>query len=125
MPDVVIAIGSNIRPEHHVPRAIKELKEMAPGLRQAPVYETPPIGRPEQATYWNTAVRFDTGLSSRGLKSVLGRIESRLGRRRTADRYAARTIDLDEIWRDGRIMDEAVHTRDFLQALLHDLGVRP
>ncbi|MGB1587053.1 MAG: 2-amino-4-hydroxy-6-hydroxymethyldihydropteridine diphosphokinase [Thermoplasmatota archaeon] len=121
--DVVIAIGSNIHPEQHVPRAVRLLEGILEAPRAANVYKTPAIDRPEQPGYWNTAVRGRTILGPRTLKAALRRIEADLGRVRTWDRYAPRTIDLDEIWRDGRVTDQDVEKREFLQQCLHDLDV--
>lgn len=121
--DVVIAIGSNIQPEHHVPRAVRLLQEFLEAPRAAHAYKTPAIDRPDQPDYWNTAVRGRTILGPRTLKAALRRIETDLGRVRTWDRYAARTIDLDEIWRDGHVTDQDVEEREFLQQSLRDLDV--
>jgi len=118
---VVIALGSNIAPEHNLPRAMRSLKDMAGRpLRVSQVYETPPIGSPGAPWFLNAAVLLETsralpGLrwflnaavlleTSRalpGLRMVLRRIEAQLGRIRTQDPNAPRTIDLDPVlWRE-------------------------
>lgn len=126
MPEpVVVALGSNIEPQHHIPRALALLEARFGVLRRAPVYETEPVTRPGQDRYWNTAVLLTTGLRPAALRRRLRRMERTLGRRRTADRHAARTIDLDVIWRAGRVTDDDVAQRPFLQWLLADLAVGP
>lgn len=59
-------------------------------------YETPPVGKTDQANYLNAAALIDTELGPAELKAqVLGEIEQELGRVRTPDKNAPRTIDLD------------------------------
>lgn len=71
------------------------------------VYQTEPIGRPEQAAYYNCVVQLETPLAPRPLRDVLREIESQLHRRRSADKYASRTIDLDLIVYDDVAQDDA------------------
>lgn len=123
--EVVVALGSNIDPGTNIPLALQRLADAVDVVRQAPVYETDPIGRPDQPRYWNTAVRARTPLGLAALREALRGIEHDLGRRRTDDRYAARTIDLDVVWCNGRVTDPDVEGRDFLRTLLRDLAVAP
>jgi 2-amino-4-hydroxy-6-hydroxymethyldihydropteridine diphosphokinase len=58
------------------------------------VYETEPVGGPEQGPYLNMAVRAATLLSPRRLLAVAKDIEQALGRRRE-QRWGPRTIDID------------------------------
>lgn len=63
----------------------------------------------------NTAAWISTPLSAEELKTqVISVIENRLGRVRTADKYAPRTIDLDIILFDEQVIDDNLWTRDFL-----------
>jgi len=90
---VVIALGSNIAPEHNLPRAMRSLKDMAGRpLRVSQVYETPPIGSPGAPWFLNAAVLLETSRALPGLRMVLRRIEAQLGRIRTQDPNAPRTI---------------------------------
>lgn len=101
MPWVVIALGSNIAPEAHFPRAMWALREEV-GLprRLSQVYETPPVGSPGAPWFLNAAVLVETEKPLPGLRTILRRIEARLGRVRTQDPNAPRTIDLDPVlWR--------------------------
>lgn len=61
----------------------------------SPIYETAPVGRPDQPPYYNAAVLIETDLPPGELRDALRRIEQALGRVRTTDRFAPRTIDLD------------------------------
>lgn len=58
------------------------------------VYQTAPVGGPEQEEYLNVAVRVATRRSPARLLRLCQVIEAALGRERSA-RWGARTIDLD------------------------------
>ena len=59
-------------------------------------YRTLPLERPEQPQYLNGVCQIRTELSPRKLKfDCLRSVETALGRVRTEDTFAARTIDLD------------------------------
>jgi len=98
MPQVLISLGSNINREVNLPLAVLWLSRQ-PGLELSavsPVYESAAVGgSSEQAPYFNAAVLAQTEMSPAALKRALLEIEARLGRVRQADKYAARTIDLD------------------------------
>jgi 2-amino-4-hydroxy-6-hydroxymethyldihydropteridine diphosphokinase len=93
---VFVALGSNIEPERHLPRAVKLLAERTDLVAVSPVYETAPVGKEDQANFLNAAVVLRTRHSAAALKrEVLSEIEQTLGRVRTEDKNAPRTIDLD------------------------------
>ncbi len=97
----VILLGSNIAPEHHLPQAMRGLKEqVGRPLRVSRVYETPPVGAPGTPWFLNAAVLLASDKSLPAMRMALRRLESRLGRVRTRDPNAPRTIDLDPVlWR--------------------------
>ncbi len=94
---VVISLGSNIDKELKLPAAVRLLAEAANVVAVSSVYETPAVGTQDrQSSYFNAAVLLETELSATALKDgLLSDIERRLARRRTADKFAPRTIDLD------------------------------
>ena len=93
---VLIALGSNIEPVKNLPRAILLLNRECPVEAVSPVYAAEPVGSPEAPMFLNAATRIRTSLSPRDLKyGVLRPLEEELGRKRSADRYAPRPIDLD------------------------------
>lgn len=96
MPRACIALGSNIQAEHYLPEAVRRLAARCRVLAVSPVYETAPVGKTDQPNFLNAAVLIETDLSAEALKTqVLQVIERDLGRVRTADKNAPRTIDLD------------------------------
>jgi 2-amino-4-hydroxy-6-hydroxymethyldihydropteridine diphosphokinase len=95
---VLIAIGSNIERERNVPQAIVALGQQPAIELQAvsPIYESRPVGAATaQPPYYNAAALIETRLAAATLKEILLAIEESQGRMRTADKFAARPIDLD------------------------------
>jgi len=93
-----ISIGSNVDAERNLPEAVRRLAGLCRLLSVSPVYETQPVGTPsaDQSNFLNAAALVETELTAAQLKSqVLQPIEQELGRVRTANRNAPRTIDLD------------------------------
>ncbi len=64
------------------------------------LYETAPVGGPEQADYLNQVVEIRTTLTPTELLRSTQGIETELGRERL-ERWGPRTIDLDILWYDG------------------------
>ncbi len=93
---VVISLGSNIDKERMLPEAVRLLGESAQLVDASHVYESAAVGTEAQPSYFNAAVTLLTGRTAAELKdTLLAGIEQQLGRRRTADKFAPRTIDLD------------------------------
>ncbi len=125
-----IAIGSNIDPAHHVREAILRLASVENVIAISMVYRTPAEGRPEQPPYYNCVAAVETSKSPMDLKSyILRPIEQDLGRTRSADKFAARTIDLDLIWYDRVVVtgpnltlpDPQILKRPFLAVPLSEI----
>jgi 2-amino-4-hydroxy-6-hydroxymethyldihydropteridine diphosphokinase len=96
--NVIVGLGSNLQPERHLPMAVDELAGRVDLLAVSSAWATHPVGPPGQPSFVNAAVLFRTGLPPARLKhEVLRDLERRLGRLRTADRFAPRPIDLDVV----------------------------
>lgn len=94
---VVLALGGNLGDRARTLRSAVRALRSVPGLdevRASPVYETPPVGGPEQPPYLNAVVSARSRLSPRALLREAQRIEAEHGRRRTV-RWGARTLDVD------------------------------
>ena len=106
MPRAFIGIGSNIEPDKNIRAALGTLASRADVTAVSTVYVTEPVGRPGQPRFYNCTAEVSTGLWPRELKyGLLRQIEAELGRRRTLDKYAPRTIDLDLILYEGVVLD--------------------
>lgn len=67
------------------------------------VYETEPVGGPEQGPYLNLAVRVATRRSPSSLLALANRVEAALGRVR-AERWGPRTVDVDLLLYGERVV---------------------
>jgi 2-amino-4-hydroxy-6-hydroxymethyldihydropteridine diphosphokinase len=94
----------------------------------SPVYETAPVGGPEQPEYLNAVVAVRTALPARALLDIAHSLEAAADRVRTI-RWGPRTLDVDLLLvRDEVIVEpdlEVPHPRmkerGFVMAPLHDL----
>lgn len=96
---VVIALGSNLgRRMENLQGAVDSLFD-APGLAfvaVSPVYETDPVGGPEQGPYLNAVVVAESMLDPRTLLDRAQSVENAFGRERR-ERWGPRTLDVDLI----------------------------
>jgi 2-amino-4-hydroxy-6-hydroxymethyldihydropteridine diphosphokinase len=136
-----VGVGSNVDPERNILLALELLRRRATVSAVSTFFRTPPAGTPpagtppvgggEQPPYLNGVWRITlrVGDSPQGLKRALREIEDRLGRRRSADRYAPRTIDLDLVLYDELVLKEEglelpdpdIYRRPFLSFPLAEL----
>ena len=126
-----IAVGSNIGPEKNVPAAIDLLREKVEVVAVSRFYRTKALHRPEQADYRNGVVAVRTSMTPRELRDeVLRPIEEVLDRKRSEDKYAARTVDLDlilygeEVVRETglNLPDDDLRERPFIAVPLLELA---
>jgi 2-amino-4-hydroxy-6-hydroxymethyldihydropteridine diphosphokinase len=90
---MIVAFGSNIEPERHIPAALADLARHVRIEAVSRIYETPPVGT-DGPWFVNGAVRV-SGISRAALGPLLKRIEAAHGRMRGPDPNAPRTLDLD------------------------------
>jgi dihydroneopterin aldolase/2-amino-4-hydroxy-6-hydroxymethyldihydropteridine diphosphokinase len=99
-------------------------------LKSSRVYLTEPLLRRHQPAYWNLVIEIETNIEPGKLKSeVLKATEEKLGRKRTEDKYAPRTIDIDLILygqqclstRNLTIPDPEIRKRPFLAVPLYEI----
>lgn len=90
-----IALGSNLGDRlSHLRFAIERLGGLGTVAAVSSVYETAPVGGPEQGPYLNAVVVVDTPLSPAELLAATQAIEADAGRVRV-ERWGPRTLDLD------------------------------
>lgn len=95
MTRVAIALGSNLGDRLATLRsAVAALGGLGEVADLSSLYETAPVGGPEQGPYLNAVAILDTRLPPLDLLSALQRIEAQHGRVRST-RWGARTLDLD------------------------------
>jgi 2-amino-4-hydroxy-6-hydroxymethyldihydropteridine diphosphokinase len=92
-----IALGSNLGDRlAHMRAGVAGLKRLGSVEKISSLYETAPVGGPEQEDYLNAVVILDTGLTPGDLFVGLIRIEVEDGRVRV-EPWGPRTLDLDLI----------------------------
>jgi 2-amino-4-hydroxy-6-hydroxymethyldihydropteridine diphosphokinase len=114
MGDVIILLGSNIEPAINIRRGAYFIASKLPLWQVSSVWLTPVIG-PKGPDFYNAAVSCSTELDAETLKySILRPIEKQMGRIRTADKYAPRTIDLDAILLNGIVLEPRLWDTAFI-----------
>ena len=92
---VAVGLGSNLGDRRqHLTDAAHALGELGSDMRVSALYETAPIGGPEQGQYLNAVVVFNTELPAAEILAACLRIEADHGRERR-ERWGPRTLDLD------------------------------
>lgn len=116
-----LSIGSNISPVDNFRRALHLLNAYGRLEKLSHAWENPPVGS-VGPYFLNAAVAYSTDFAADTLKQkILRPIETILGRVRTSDRYAPRTIDLDIILVDGVLVDPHLWDYHFLAVPMADL----
>jgi len=101
-----LLLGSNIRPERNLPRAVASIAKQETLLAVSSVWQSPPSDGSDQPDYLNAAILIRTAKSPAEIYTdVIAPIEQSLGRVRTADKFASRTVDIDLAMYDDSVED--------------------
>ena len=93
----VVALGANLEePRKAIELAIELLKQATDVTAISSLYETKPVGGPEQDNYINAVCVIDSDLPALDLLALLNGIEKSMGRVRI-EKWGPRIIDLDLI----------------------------
>jgi 2-amino-4-hydroxy-6-hydroxymethyldihydropteridine diphosphokinase len=105
-----VALGSNLGDRlDHLRRAVEEMGALGEVEAISGLYETEPVGGPDQGPYLNAVVLLETDLPPARLLASLQGIERTHDRVRTA-RWGPRTLDLDIV----AIDDESIDTPELV-----------
>ncbi len=121
MNSAIISAGSNIRPEHYIQNARILLSEHHHIVAESRFVRTEPIGFKEQDPFLNGVFKIETNMTKQSLNKWLKRTEDALDRKRNENKYGPRTIDLDIVVWNNRIVDEDVLRYDFLQKAIREI----
>ena len=119
--ECIIGMGSNINAESNFASALFFLKEEQELIGVSATIRTAPVGIKEQPDFLNAAAKVKTGMGLDEFRSYLKGIEDRLKRDRTAPKFGPRTIDLDIIVWEGKIIDKDYFERDFLKTVVDEI----
>ncbi len=116
----VIGLGSNIDPQKNIVQAKELIHKNFPIIKASQFVETTPIGYPDQANFLNGAVLVETVLEQTSFQSTLKKIEHALGRK-SSSKFGPRSIDLDLLVWNGKIIDLDFYERDFIKQSVLEL----
>ncbi len=94
MTHAYIGIGSNIERETYIQQAVAQLQQLGSALRLSTVYESDAVGFKSEAFY-NLVAEVKTTMNLKEFSLALREIEFHCGRDSQAQKFEARTIDLD------------------------------
>jgi GTP cyclohydrolase-4 len=129
---VYLSLGSNLGDRQaNILQALQYVRTRATISGISSFYESEPVGFQNQPFFLNIACEIETELSPRALLEFLKWIEKRLGRR-ASFRNAPRPIDLDILFYDEQVLQEAdltiphprLHERRFVLAPLAEIAPR-
>lgn len=121
MNNALISLGSNIEPEKNLFHAVSMLRNKFDGLKLSSVIETASEGS-SGPNFLNAVAGFQTILTEEQLKNeVLRKIESILGRIRTQDKYAPRSIDMDIVIYNDNVVDANIWNQIYIAYPLSEL----
>ncbi len=121
-----LGLGSNLGDRlAYLRNAVADMPDL---VAVSPLYESAPVGGPEQGAYLNIVVQLDTRLLPHELLEVCQGLERAAGRERIV-RWGPRTLDVDVLWMDGVRVDThdltiphpRMHERNFVMDPLLDL----
>ncbi len=127
---VYLALGTNLgQREENLRLALAALQEKTTLRAQSSIYETPPWGYTDQPAFLNMVVAAETDLPPLALLDWLKDLEKTLGRQ-PSFRYGPRQIDLDILFYDDLLLDEArltiphprLHERAFVLVPLAEIA---
>jgi len=127
---IVLALGSNLGDRLDILQGAVDAIAALPGVSvdaASPVYETVPVGGPEQPDYLNAVLLARTTLPPSELLDGLHVVEASFDRVREV-RWGPRTLDIDIITYEGVLSDDPdltlphprAHERAFVLAPWHD-----
>lgn len=98
---IFLSLGSNVQPEIYLPKAIDLLREYGRVQAISTVRESHAVGA-DASNFLNACLLFITSIAPENLKEqVIHPIEAKLGRVRSENKNAPRTIDIDIVMADG------------------------
>ena len=119
-----LSLGSNLEPYRYLPVALDELRVRFGALDVSPAYRSKAVGF-DGPDFVNLAVALETDLEPQALNDWLHALEDRHGRRRDQPRYASRTLDVDIVLYDDRVIDGPGHLQIPRKELKYAFVLKP
>ncbi|UNK42174.1 2-amino-4-hydroxy-6-hydroxymethyldihydropteridine diphosphokinase [Luteimonas sp. S4-F44] len=119
-----LSLGSNLDPERHLRAAVDALRARFPALVVSQAYRFPAVGY-DGADFLNAAATIETDLPPDALNVWLHALEDAHGRDRSGPRYSDRTLDIDIVLYDDRVLTGAGNLRIPRDELRHAFVLKP
>lgn len=121
MHQAFLSMGSNIEPEKNLVKAIELLQTYGKLEKISNAWESESVGA-EGPNFLNACVLLVTPLGQLELKEqALLPIETKLGRQRSADKFAPRTIDIDIVLFNDKPMNDKYWEQAFVVVPLAEI----
>ena len=102
---VYLGLGSNVRPRENLRLAVAELRKRFRLLRVSPVYQSAAIGF-DGNDFMNAVAAIESPLEPQDLCKQLDEIHERAGRSPHNGKLVSRTLDIDLLLYDQRVLDQ-------------------
>ncbi|MBA3535861.1 MAG: 2-amino-4-hydroxy-6-hydroxymethyldihydropteridine diphosphokinase [Tatlockia sp.] len=121
MHQVILSVGSNIHPYSMVYEARNILSKENKLIGYSHFIKTKPDGYQNQDDFLNGAFILETRLGYEGFNNYLKGVEKRLGRIKGPIKSGPRTMDLDIIIWDGKIVHEDFPAKEYIRIPVGEL----
>ena len=101
-----LSLGSNMDAERNLASALNALRARFGELVSSPIYRTAAIGF-EGPDFLNSAAIIDSDLDAHALNDWLHALEEQHGRDRSGPRFGDRPLDIDIVFYDDLVIDDA------------------
>lgn len=119
--EAYLSLGTNIEPETNLVKALELLQNHGRLEKISTAWESKSVGA-EGPNYLNACVLLTTSLGQKELKEqALLPIEKELGRQRSANKFAPRTIDIDIVIFNGKSCDDKYWEQAFVVVPLAEI----
>ena len=115
MNSAVIGLGSNIDPQINIDKARQVIAADFRVMGESSFIQTSPVGFLDQPDFINGSILMETEMGLEELKKKLKETEVVLGRKSSTQKCGPRTIDLDIVAFNGKIIDQDFYQRDYLK----------
>ena len=121
MNEAIILIGSNLHPQENIKNCLLLLMDRVIVADSSQIWKTRSFGS-EGPDFLNLAVKVNTDLNEKHLKAIiLRKIENKLGRVRLPDKNAPRTIDMDIVIFNNRVLDNELWEKIYIALPVSEL----
>ncbi len=124
MTQAYLSIGSNIDRDRNIRSAMAELRARWPGAAFSTIYETAAVGFAGE-DFYNLVATFRAEEPLDAVLATLREIEHGHGRRRSASKFSARTLDLDLLLWGDTVLDGDPVTLPRQEILKFDFVLAP